>query len=53
MCVEHCWNGTDRVTEVLGEKHCLAWVEGELMCVVQWWNGTERGKLKCWGRIIM
>ena len=29
MDVERWWNGTDRGTEVLGEKHYIAWVVGE------------------------
>ena len=30
-------------TEVLGEKHCTAWVVDGCMGVEQWWNGTDRG----------
>jgi hypothetical protein len=35
-------------TEVLGEKHYIAWVVGEWMGMERWWNDTDRGKLKCW-----
>jgi len=45
--VEWYWQGK---TEVLGEKHYIVWVEGELMDMEHWWNGTERGKLKYWER---
>ena len=40
-------------TEVLGEKHYIAWVVGEWMGMGYWWNGTDRGKLKCWERNII
>ena len=43
MSVEQWWNGTDRGTEVLGEKHYTAWVVDGWMSVEQWWNGTDRG----------
>ena len=43
--VEWYWQGK---TEVLGEKHYIAWVVGEWMGMEHWWNGTERGKLKYW-----
>ena len=38
--VEWYWQGK---TEVLGEKHYIAWVVGEWMCMEHWWNGTDRG----------
>jgi len=37
-------------TEVLGEKHYIAWVVGEWMGMGHWWNDTDRGKLKYWER---
>jgi len=40
-------------TEVLGEKHYIAWVVGEWMGMEHWWNGTDKGKLKCWERNII
>jgi len=43
--VEWYWQ---RKTEVLGEKHCTAWVVDEWMSMDQWWNDTDRGKLKYW-----
>ena len=30
-------------TEVLGEKHYIAWVVGEGMGMEHWWNDTVRG----------
>ena len=30
-------------TEVLGEKHFIAWVVEGCMGMEQWWNGTDRG----------
>ena len=30
-------------TEVLGEKHYIEWVVGELMGVERWWIYTDRG----------
>jgi len=45
--VEWYWPGK---TEVLGEKHYIAWVVGEWMGMEHWWNGTDRGKLKYWDR---
>ena len=30
-------------TEVLGEKHYIAWVVGGWIGMEQWWNGTDRG----------
>ena len=41
--VEWYWQGK---TEVLGEKHYIAWVVDEWMSMEQWWNDTDRGKLK-------
>ena len=53
MGMERWWNDTDRETEVLGEKHYIAWVVGEYMGMERWWNDTDRGKLKYWeGNII-
>ena len=48
--VEWYWQGK---TEVLWEKHYIAWVVGEWMGMEHWWNGTDRGKLKCWERNII
>jgi len=48
--VEWYWQGK---TEVLGEKHYLAWVVDEWMSKEQWWNDTDRGKLKCWEKNII
>ena len=45
--VEWYWQGR---TEVLGEKHYLAWVVGEWMGMEHWWNDTDRVKPKCWER---
>jgi len=47
------WNGTDGKTDVLGEKHYIAWVVGEWMGMERWWNGTDRGNLKYWERNII
>ena len=30
-------------TEVLGEKHYIAWVVGECMGMERRWDGTDRG----------
>ena len=30
-------------TEILGEKHYIAWVVGEWMGMEHWWNDTDRG----------
>jgi len=38
--VEWYWQGK---TEVLGEKHYIAWVVGEWMGMEHWWNDTDRG----------
>ena len=46
-------NGSERKTEVLGEKHYTAWVVDGWMSVEQWWNGTDRGKLKYWEKNII
>ena len=46
--MEQWWNDTDRGTEVLGEKHCIAWMVGEWMSMEQWWNDTDRGNPKYW-----
>ena len=48
--VEWYWQGK---TEVLGEKHYIAWVVGEWMGMECWWNGTDRGKQKYWERNII
>ena len=48
--VEWYWQGK---TEVLGEKHYIAWVVDGWMSMEQWWNDTERGKLKCWEKNII
>jgi len=45
--VEWYWQGK---TEVLGEKHYIAWVVGEWMGMEHWWNGIGKGKLKYWER---
>ena len=39
-------------TEVLGEKHYIAWVVDGWMSMEQWWNGTDRGN-KCWEKNIV
>ena len=48
--VEWYWQGK---TEVLGEKHYIAWMVGEWMGMEHWWNGSDRGKLKYWERNII
>jgi len=48
--VEWYWQGK---TEVLGEKHYIAWVVGEWMGMEHWWNDTDRGRLKYWERNII
>ena len=53
MGMECWWNGTDSGTVVLGEKHYIVWVVGELMGMERWWNVTYRGKLKYWERNII
>jgi len=40
-------------TEILGEKHYIAWMVDEWMSVEQWWNDTDRGKLKSCEKNIM
>ena len=35
-------------TEVLGEKHYIAWVVDEWMSMEQWWNDTD-GKTEVLG----
>jgi len=37
--VEWNWQGE---TEVLGEKHYIAWVVGECMGMEHWWSDTDR-----------
>ena len=52
--MEQWWNDTDMgKTEVLGEKHYIAWVVDGWMCMEQWWNDTDRGKLKYWEKNII
>ena len=41
--VERWWNDRGRRTEVMGEKHYIAWVVGEWMGMGRWWNGADRG----------
>jgi hypothetical protein len=36
--VERWWNDRGRRTEVMGEKHYIAWVVGEWMGMEHWWN---------------
>ena len=50
VLVEWYWQGK---TEVLGEKHYIAWVVCEWMGMKHWWNDTDRRKLKYWERNII